>query len=648
MNRSHFTFLSLITLVIVIGSACSSGKSALEHGNYYDAVITSINRLRRNTDNKKSSETLRAAYPMAVRYYEDRANTAASSSTEFKWREVVQHYSTLHSMYDEIQRSPGALRVIPNPTNYQAKLADARQKAAEESYAAGIMALGMGDRANAKKAFYLFGDANNYAPGYKDVIQRMEDARMAATVKVAVEPIPVVAKNYALDAHYFDSKLNEYLQSNQPNEFVRYYKLADARTQKINPDHIVQLSFEEFSIGQVYLNEKESQVERDSIVVAYTFTDTKGNFLQKDISAPKIIPPVTDDKKVSTGGSVDATGKTEDKKITDTKTVDVVVPTKKEEKPEDKKPEEPKPADTTKSDGQVVITDKNDDKPADKQPEDKKGEEDKNTDKGQGDKKDEKPADKQPDDKNNDKSQGDKKDEKPADNKPADTKTDVTNKDNGKADEKKEDAGKSEEKVTICHQPPGNVAERKTLTVPQSAVKAHLDHGDVLGECKSEKKEDKGKDNKGNNGHGDDGGMASIMPVNNSMPILIASSSSNQVWYLFNEETEVADTTKIYGKVKATVRHYKKTITSRGILNFRIIDAKTRAVISEQRMPSESVWVSEWLTYNGDSRALTPEQLNLATKKEMRPPTNQDLFAEFTKPLFDQITTKINEFYKRY
>jgi hypothetical protein len=634
MRLSKTTLLSLITLIIIIGGACSSGKKALEQGNYYDAVITAINRLRRNTDNKKSAETLRNAYPMAVRYYEDRANSAMASNAEFKWREVVQHYNTLQSMYDEIQRSPGALKVIPNPNNYGAKLADARQKAAEESYQAGIMALGVGDRANAKKAYYLFINANEYAPGYKDVAKKIQDALGTATVKVAVEPIPVVAKNYALDAHYFDSKLNEYLLANQTNEFVRYYKLADAKSQGIHPDHIVQLSFEEFTIGQVYVNEKESQMEKDSVVVAYTFTDTKGKVQQKEVDAPKILPVAGGVKVVETSGGNTGT------KSTDAGTTPVdskpVVTTPADPKPADSKPVVTTPVDSKPADSKPVVTTPADPKPADSKPVvttpvDSKPADSKPVVTNPADSK---PADPQPVVTN-------PVDSKPADPKPADSKPEGAENNSGNNDDKKDDAGKAEEQVAICHQPPGKPSERKTLTVPQSAVKAHLAHGDIMGECKTEKKDDKGKGKDG-------GGMASLMPINNAYPVMIASTSNDNLWYLLDEVNTMADTTKVFGKVKATVHQYKKTITSRGVLNFRIIDAKARAVISEQRMPSESVWVSEWLTYNGDGRALTSEQEKLARQKELPPPTNQDLFAEFTKPLFDQITNKITEFYKNY
>ena len=37
--------------------------------------------------------------------------------------------------------------------------------------------------------------------------------------------------------------------------------------------------------------------------------------------------------------------------------------------------------------------------------------------------------------------------------------------------------------VTICHRPPGNPANQRTLTVGASALDAHLAHGDVEGDC---------------------------------------------------------------------------------------------------------------------------------------------------------------------
>jgi hypothetical protein len=51
-------------------------------------------------------------------------------------------------------------------------------------------------------------------------------------------------------------------------------------------------------------------------------------------------------------------------------------------------------------------------------------------------------------------------------------------------------------KVVICHIPPGNSGNRHTITVGQSAVSAHLAHGDTMGPCPTDKPDNKPKKDK--------------------------------------------------------------------------------------------------------------------------------------------------------
>jgi hypothetical protein len=65
-------------------------------------------------------------------------------------------------------------------------------------------------------------------------------------------------------------------------------------------------------------------------------------------------------------------------------------------------------------------------------------------------------------------------------------------------------------KVSVCHIPPGNPANKHTIVVGAAAVKAHLAHGDYLGVCKDEKvatpvSVDCGSDKGGNGGTSNSG-----------------------------------------------------------------------------------------------------------------------------------------------
>ncbi len=542
-----------LLIALLVFDSCSSGKKSFVRGNYYDAVMTSVNRLRRDQNHKKSIETLREAYPLAVAYYDDQAKAALASNAQFKWSNVVNAYTTINVMYDEIRRSPGALRVIPNPISYYDKLADAKQQAAAERYNAGVAALAVNNRDKAKEAYRHFQQVEVFVPGYKDVQDMLKASLWAATVKVLVEPIPVQARNISVSAEFFNDKVSEFLHSTPINEFVKFYTLKEAQTINLTPDHVVKIAFDDFAVGEVFLYEKEYALVRDSIVLATYVTQSPGG-----VEKP-----------------VDGTDKPKESE-------------KPVEKPKDEKPKDP--VDDKKEEPK--------DQPKEDQPKDDKKE--------------------------------DPKDEKPKDPDPLPGDDDFEE----KIDEK--------DRVTVCHIPPGNPAAKHTLTISRNALNAHLAHGDVLGTCEDQKGKgpDKKNDNKGK-GSGN-GGAKSVNAWHQEKLFYTLADKLNRSISISG------DTVKIYGSVKATYYYSRKTTTSKGTVNFQILELPGSRILSVEKMPGEFVWVSEWATFNGDERALTPRQLEISKQKEQLPPQPQELFIAFTRPIYDQLVTKLKEFYKNY
>ncbi len=444
------TLYFLFILFTIATSACTSGKKALQRGNYDEAVYKAINRLRANSTHKKSAETLRSGYPMAQKWHLDRINTIQLSSDPLKWEKVIAEYRILNSFYDEISRCPGCLTIIPAPTRYTREVENTLLKAAEVRYEAGMAALDKarnGNREEAKIAYTHFQEAGKWVANYKDVQQKMEEAEYYAILRVVVEPIPMHSRSLQLSNEFFDNKINEFLLQAPVNRFVRFYTAQEAKNLGIKqPDHIIQLVFDDFVVGQLYMHEKETQLVKDSIVLA-TY----------EIDAP-------------TSGSA---------------------------------------------------------------------------------------------------------------------------------------GGNTEAQVVICHVVSGN--RTQTLTVSESALKAHLEHGDKIGVCT--------------------GGPAGSPP---------SKTETNKL------------TKKVYGSAKANLHVFTKTVESKGLLDFRIIDGYTNRVISQEKMPGVFVWQSQWGYFNGDERALDKKQLDLIKGKELAPPPPQDLFMLFTQPIYNQLTHKISTFYKNY
>lgn len=104
----------------------------------------------------------------------------------------------------------------------------------------------------------------------------------------------------------------------------------------------------------------------------------------------------------------------------------------------------------------------------------------------------------------------------------------------------------------------------------------------------------------------------------------------------------------VYGTVTAKVKLFRKTISSGGLLDVKIYDANTNQLLSQNKFPGTFVWEDRWGMYMGDERALTEDDKKYMNKPEVMPPPPQQLFIEFTKPIFQQVTGYINGFYSRY
>ncbi len=104
----------------------------------------------------------------------------------------------------------------------------------------------------------------------------------------------------------------------------------------------------------------------------------------------------------------------------------------------------------------------------------------------------------------------------------------------------------------------------------------------------------------------------------------------------------------VYGTVKAELTTYVKTLTSSGLLDFQIVDSYSGSTIQQRKLPGTFVWSTDWASYNGQEEALSNEQIQLTKRREAFPPSPQDLFIEFTQPIYDQVIRSINQYYRAF
>jgi hypothetical protein len=277
--------------ILLIAISCSSGKTALKKGNYYDAVSQAVNRLRQNPDHKKSQEVLRTSYKMAIDYLESDAQNQIASNANFKWKNAVNNYQQINYLYEQIRTSPGALKIIPNPINKYNELGEIKNKAADEVYEAAIQSMIKNTREDSKRAYFLFTEANQLSPGYRESIEMINQSKFNATLKVIVEPD---------FRNYYDWNFEPIVFGVNPSQFVKFYTPKEAEMDSlVKIDQFIKVTVNGYSESKPVLSKREESF-KDSVKVGEKTVNNQKIPVYQKVSATMTIF----EKSITSKGSI--------------------------------------------------------------------------------------------------------------------------------------------------------------------------------------------------------------------------------------------------------------------------------------------------------------------------------------------------------
>jgi len=273
MKRAQqLLFLSFFVIYI---SSCSSGKTAYQRGDYYKACMESIDRLRSNPNSRKAQTVLVEAYPLLQKTAQREIDNALLANGSDKYDVVVFQYEKLNQLANSIFNCPKALELVPKPAEYISEMANAKQMAAENAYNLGVAALNAGTLEQAKVAWQYFQNANRYVAGYKDALNKIEESRYYATLRVIVQK-PYTNANFQYSADFFYNNLMTEIRQSSQNRFIRYYTQEEVRQENMkNPHQYIVLNFEDFSVGNIRESSNTADLKRDSVIVGTVKVDGK-------------------------------------------------------------------------------------------------------------------------------------------------------------------------------------------------------------------------------------------------------------------------------------------------------------------------------------------------------------------------------------
>lgn len=266
-------FITTAFIALFLLSACTSSKQQFEKGNYEKAVALSIKKLRKKPDNNKQKNILKAAYAYAVQVSEEKIKQHQQSTDRFKWDRVIEQYRKMQQLYTDLLQCPACLSVV-KPLDLQNELNQALAEGAQVYVEEGQNALTTKEKEGGRLAYRHFAKAKTYQNNYSNIDRMLNDARIQGTEIIGISRIPVSSKGLELNTTFFLQQLTQAL--NDLNYFFAVFApLEQLADQQQVPDQVVDLSFDDYYIGQTYVKEVRESLVRDSVKVGEV-TDSLG------------------------------------------------------------------------------------------------------------------------------------------------------------------------------------------------------------------------------------------------------------------------------------------------------------------------------------------------------------------------------------
>ncbi len=266
MKAIKYGFSLLLPLIIIFSSCSKSGTKALDKGDYFNAVLQATDKLKKDIDNDKASDVLPQAYALASKDLLTDISIAIRANQQFRWERVLDDYAKLNVMHDLIAKCTACRRVV-SPKSYFNEAEETRDLAANERYLHADNALKIKSIDAGRLAFDSFEKLFQFAPNYKDVRQKMDEALYVGSIHVVVEQPTVNSRAYELSHQYFQEQIDKFLRENKRiNKFIRFYSPSEAKSVNLKPDHVVNLKFVDFVVGETFIEKKEkSLISADSV-----------------------------------------------------------------------------------------------------------------------------------------------------------------------------------------------------------------------------------------------------------------------------------------------------------------------------------------------------------------------------------------------
>ena len=262
-------------------ASCSSSRDYLLRGDEDKTMFDIVKRLNKKSTDPDATRDIAQVYAQVQQRHLKKIGTYQTYNDIEKWDKLIQEYAILQEIYNAIENSDAASRLV-TPTSYLNELNAVKEQAAEGYYQLGNELLAQQSRESARKAHAAFKKSSSIIRDYKDSRQKMDEAYNNSVINVLINPIQDNSfffntgwgnMGYNYSNEYFQQNLVRDLGGKYATRFpARFYTDWEARRDDIQPDWVVDLTLRNMDIPRPAVSNSSRNVSKQIQVS----TDTSG------------------------------------------------------------------------------------------------------------------------------------------------------------------------------------------------------------------------------------------------------------------------------------------------------------------------------------------------------------------------------------
>lgn len=98
------------------------------------------------------------------------------------------------------------------------------------------------------------------------------------------------------------------------------------------------------------------------------------------------------------------------------------------------------------------------------------------------------------------------------------------------------------------------------------------------------------------------------------------------------------------GKIKIVTDQ----VASGGLLDLKAVEFQSQKIVFTDKIPGQFTWENKYGIFVGDNEVLDNNLIKILGNKYQTPPQQQDMFVLFTKPIFNQLSDKLTNYFRQF